>query len=229
MNTPELLLHHQRLDQRARALTADIARLEARLARDPEAERLEAQLATTRAAREELAKRLRERERDVEDHRAHMKSREKQLMSGRINNPSELIALSQEVDHMKSAVAREEDAELTLMEEAEALDAELRRLEAAPAEGLAGTAAAAPELRQRLEQERSELAAVEAERAETWEAIPADFRAAYSRIRLADPVAEVVNNQCQGCRVTVTSSGMQQLRRHLLVTCEHCGRILVMA
>jgi predicted nucleic acid-binding Zn-ribbon protein len=73
------------------------------------------------------------------------------------------------------------------------------------------------------------LAAVEAERAETWEAIPAEFRAAYSRIRLADPVAEVVNNQCQGCRVTVTSSGMQQLRRHVLVMCEHCGRILVMA
>ncbi len=182
-----------------------------------------------RAAKDELAKRLRDREREVEGHRAQMKSREKQLMSGRINNPSELIALSQEVDHMKSAVAQEEDAEFVLMEEAESQDAELARLAAALKSAEAASEAAAPDLRTRQGQARQELTEVEAERAETWEAIPPNFRAAYGRSRLADPVAEVVGNQCQGCRVALTSSGMQQLRRHDLVTCEHCGRILVMA
>jgi predicted nucleic acid-binding Zn-ribbon protein len=41
-------------------------------------------------------------------------------------------------------------------------------------------------------------------------------------------VAQVVNNQCTACRVTVTSSGMQMLRKgDEIVHCEHCGRILV--
>jgi predicted nucleic acid-binding Zn-ribbon protein len=39
----------------------------------------------------------------------------------------------------------------------------------------------------------------------------------------------MADGQCQGCRVTVTSSGMQALRRGGLVYCENCGRILVIA
>jgi predicted nucleic acid-binding Zn-ribbon protein len=45
--------------------------------------------------------------------------------------------------------------------------------------------------------------------------------------RLGDPVAEAASGQCQACRVGVTSSGMQGLRRAALVQCENCGRILV--
>ena len=47
--------------------------------------------------------------------------------------------------------------------------------------------------------------------------------------RQADPVAQVVGGQCQACRVQVTSSGMQTLRRAGLVHCDNCGRILVVA
>jgi predicted nucleic acid-binding Zn-ribbon protein len=47
-------------------------------------------------------------------------------------------------------------------------------------------------------------------------------------MRMNPRVAEVVNNQCTACRVTVTSSGMQMLRKgDEIVHCEHCGRILV--
>ena len=44
------------------------------------------------------------------------------------------------------------------------------------------------------------------------------------------PVAEVARNQCLVCHVTVTSSGMQALRKgEEIVQCENCGRILVIA
>jgi predicted nucleic acid-binding Zn-ribbon protein len=47
-------------------------------------------------------------------------------------------------------------------------------------------------------------------------------------MRMSPRVAQVVNNQCTACRVAVTSSGMQMLRKgDEIVHCEHCGRILV--
>src|SRR5438067_1518554 len=55
-------------------------------------------------------------------------------------------------------------------------------------------------------------------------------QAPYSRIRVRPAVARVSGTQCSACRVTVTSSGMQILRKgDALVNCEHCGRILVAA
>jgi predicted nucleic acid-binding Zn-ribbon protein len=51
---------------------------------------------------------------------------------------------------------------------------------------------------------------------------------AYSRMRMRPAVAQVINGQCAACHVTVTSSGMQLLRKgEGLVHCENCGRILV--
>ena len=88
-----------------------------------------------------------------------------------------------------------------------------------------------PELRDRIARQESELAAVEAEAADTWERLPTDWQAAYRRVesRMANPVAEVLHNQCQTCHVAVTSNGMQVLRRGGLVLCDNCGRILVVA
>lgn len=229
MNIPELLLHHQRLDQRAAVLGAEIGRVEARLGGDPEVERLGAEVAAARAEQEELARRIREREHEVEGHRARMRSRERELMSGRINNPTELMKLSAEVDHMKAAVAEEEDLELTLMEESEAVATRLRHLERQLQDAAARVEQSAPDLRSRLEAARAELASVEAERAAVWADLPPQFQAAYRRVRVPDPVSEVVGGQCQRCRVQVTSNGMQQLRRHELVNCDNCGRVLVMA
>ncbi|TMC92377.1 MAG: hypothetical protein E6J12_03145 [Chloroflexi bacterium] len=43
-------------------------------------------------------------------------------------------------------------------------------------------------------------------------------------------MARVANNQCSACHVTVTSSGLQILRKgNALVNCENCSRILVQA
>lgn len=231
MNAPELTLHYQRLDQRAASIRTQIARIEAALAEDPQAERLERQRVSAAAARRDVELRLRDRERDAEARRTRLRSRERELMSGRIRNPSELMKLQQEVDHLKVAVGVEEDAELALMEQLEGLEAEESRLTGELSTAREQTAAAIPELRTRLERLQAELPQVEAERDETWTRVPADWQRAYRRTqsRVADPVAQVVGNQCQACRVSVTSSGMQVLRRAGLLQCDNCGRILVVA
>jgi uncharacterized protein len=229
MNVPELALHHQRLERRAAALRAQVARLEAELAQDPVAERLDQERATVDEARRDVELRLRERERDTEERRARLRGRERELMSGRIRNPTELLKLNHEVESLRGSVGEAEDAQLELMETQESLQAELSRLAAELATARERTAAAAPGLRGRLERAEADLAATEAERDATWASIPADWQVAYERVRsrVPDPIAEVLHGQCQACRVQVTSSGMQVIRRGGLLQCDNCGRILV--
>jgi predicted nucleic acid-binding Zn-ribbon protein len=224
----ELLLRVQSLEQRARELAADIGRVEQSLAGDPEIERLAAEVAELEESHGRLAARLREAEREAEDHRSRMLGRERDLMSGRIRSPSELTKLSAEVEHMKVRVASEEDAELQLMEEMDTLEGRLRERRAELKAARDRGEAAEPGLRARLEELRAELAAAEAERERTWAEVPAAYQAEYRRLRMAPRVAEVRNGQCAACHVAVTSRGMQILRRgEGIVHCDNCGRLLV--
>jgi predicted nucleic acid-binding Zn-ribbon protein len=231
MNPAQLLLRYQAQVERERALRDVIARLESRLEADPEVVALEEALRAARSVQEVAAARLRESDHAREDHRSRLRSREKELMSGRIRNPSELIQMSDEVAHMKARFAEEEDAELHLMEDAEAADEVVRAASTSLEETRSRSGAEEPALKEELEAARSELAEVEAERDQLWAVVPPMAQAAYSRIRARPAVARVVSNQCTACRVTVTSSGMQVLRKGLddIVNCENCGRILVLA
>jgi predicted nucleic acid-binding Zn-ribbon protein len=150
-------------------------------------------------------------------------------MSGRIRNPTDLMKLSQEVENLKAAVAAEEDAQLELMEEEERLRAEVVRLRDELAAAREREVAAAPDLRQRLEQLERDLAETEEEAVRTWSSIPPEWQEVYRQVqrRYPDPVAGVSEGHCQACRVAVTSSGMQILRRAGLHLCDGCGRVLV--
>jgi predicted nucleic acid-binding Zn-ribbon protein len=224
----QLLLEYQRLVERERALREDIAKVEERLRSDPEVVSLEETLQAARAQQEAVAARLRESDHEREDHRTKLRSREKELMSGRVRNPTDLMQMSEEVKHMKARFAEEEEAELSLMEEAEAADEAVRAASASLEEARRRSAGEEPGLEDELKAWRNELAEVEVERDRVWSQVPPAFQAALKRLRVNPPVAEVVNNQCSACHVTVTSFGMQLLRKgDELVQCENCGRILV--
>jgi predicted nucleic acid-binding Zn-ribbon protein len=227
----QLLLEYQRLVERERALRDDIARIESRLESDPEVVRLEEALEVARSSQQAVAAQLRAFDHEREDHRTRLRSREKELMSGRIRSPSELIQLSDEVQHMKTRFAEEEAAQLLLMEDAETADEAVRDATTGLAEARTVSAAEETPLKEELESSRGELAEVEAERDRIWAQIPPEAQSAYSRTRVQPAVTQVVTNQCAACHVTVTTSGMQLLRRGSdeLVRCENCGRILVLA
>ena len=212
-------------------LDSDVRRLSGQLASNPEVERRARELEEAQQRRQELELRLRERDRDTEQQRSRVASRERELMSGRIGNPTELMKLSDEVDHLKETLSASEDEELALLEDAERQDGELASLQGALDEARADVQSRTPDLEARLAEQRTALEATQAELASTWEQLPEEWRVAYQRVKAQrnDPVAEVVDGQCQGCRVAVTSSGMQTLRRAGLVRCDNCGRILVVA
>jgi uncharacterized protein len=224
----QLLLDHQRLVERERGLRDNIERANSRLESDPEIVEREETLVEARAAQEVTAARVRESDHEREAHRSRLRTREKELMSGRIRSPSELLQMSEEVKHMKERFAEEEDAELKLMEDADAADEAVRDATNHLEQARKQSASEEPEIRSELETWTRELAEVEAERDAIWAQVPSAAQTAYSRMRMRPAVAQVINNQCSACHVTVTSSGMQLLRKgDELVHCENCGRILV--
>jgi predicted nucleic acid-binding Zn-ribbon protein len=226
----QLLLRYQALADRERVLRESIELTESRLTSDPALVEHQEALDSAHARREAVAARLRDSDREREGHRANLHKRERELMSGRIRNPTELMQMSEEVAHMKARFAAEEEAELTLMEEAEAADAAVRDAQAQLDSARKQSAEEEPELRSQLEEWRGELTEVVGEKDTVWAQIPAQYQALFGRVRVRPVVAAVRNNQCSACHVTVTSSGMQALRKgETPVQCENCGRILVNA
>src|SRR2546427_9440300 len=166
MKPAQLLLRYHAFVERERALRDQIERLESRLQSDPEVVTLEEALQEARSAQDAVAARLRDSDHTREDHRSRLRTREKELMSGRIRNPTELMQMSEEVAHMKARFAEEEEAELQLMEDAEAADQAARAATAALEAARRESAAEEPALSADLETWTAELAEVEAEKAQ---------------------------------------------------------------
>jgi predicted nucleic acid-binding Zn-ribbon protein len=230
MKPAQLLLAYMRLVEKERELRDQIEQLESVLASNPDVVSAEEALAAAKAEHQAIELRLRESDRERETHRGRLRTRERDLMSGKIRNPTELIQLNTEVQHMRASFAEEEDAQLRLMEEGELANEAMREASSNLDDARTRATSDEPTLRRDLESLQAELATVQADSAATWAQVPAAAQSTYLRVRANPPVAEVDRNQCQACHVTVTSSGMQLLRKgDSLVHCENCGRILVMA
>ncbi|HVD01393.1 MAG TPA: C4-type zinc ribbon domain-containing protein [Candidatus Dormibacteraeota bacterium] len=230
MRPTETLLQFQRLGDRARTLGDEKTHLEGRLATDPRVDAAEGAKAAARRERDALVLDLKEMELEVEGHRAKMKGHERELMSGRIRSPTDLTRMSDEVGHMKTRLAEEEDRELELMTSLEAAEAGLAAATAELEAAEASRAAAAPGTRERLAAIEAELGTLEAQRAALWSEVPAPLQAAYNRIsRIANAVVAEEGGQCMGCRVQLTTNELQQLRRGERFNCQNCNRILVLS
>jgi predicted nucleic acid-binding Zn-ribbon protein len=230
MKPAQLLLSYMRLVERERELRDEIERVESLLASDPNVAHAEEALATAKANQQAIQLRLRDSDRERETHRTRIRTREKELMSGRIRNPTELMQLNAEVDHLKASFVEEEDAQLRLMEESELADQAVLEATEHLMDTRTRSAGDEPALRRDLEAWQAELAALRTEIDGVWTQLPPAAQRVYLGVRVHPPVAEVDRNQCQACHVTVTSSGMQLLRKgDEIVRCENCGRILVMA
>ena len=230
MRAGELLLHHQRQEERVRHLESELHDLERRLTSDPEVERLTLVVAAATEALQEANLRLRDMDRVVAGHRERTRAREADLMSGRIRNPTELMQLSQEVEHSKAQMRDEEDRELDLMNTVEEAEAALATATSELETARGAFEVVQPALRQRVEAARAEHAVAEQERDQAWAQVPADYQSAYLRLkpRIPNPVAEVAGAQCGACRVALTASELQQVRRgDQLLHCQNCNRLLV--
>src|SRR3981081_1179133 len=99
MKPAQLLFEHQRLVDRERVLREDIERANSRLESDPDVVELETGLAEARGAQEVAAARLRESDHEREAHRTKLRSREQEVMTGRIRSPRALMRMAEQGSH----------------------------------------------------------------------------------------------------------------------------------
>jgi predicted nucleic acid-binding Zn-ribbon protein len=201
---------------------------------EAEVTQLEPQLADARSRRDEVAREVKRLDDESSAVTARIKDVEKTMYSGSISSPRELQAMSADVESLTKHSRTLDDRELELMERQETLDAEVGGIEARVADlrTVADTARAA--LVEKESVIDGELAEELEARGAAAGAIPADLLATYERIRLANHgagVAKLIGNTCQGCRLTIPATEVDQIHRKgaegVVFNCDNCGAILV--
>lgn len=157
----------------------------------------------------------------------------RRLYSGEVSASRELQAMSEELDSLKARTSGIEDQLLEVLEEREPLD---RQVESHESD--LGRLGAEREAGQRALAEAealvdSEIAELDGRRGEVVARIPESLIAQYERLRSrlgGVAVASLAGNRCDGCHLTLPATELDRIR-HLapgeLLTCDQCGRILV--
>jgi predicted nucleic acid-binding Zn-ribbon protein len=205
-----------------------------------EAEALLGETAELRAARRALKKanqelatcgtRLRSTEMDLQGVNERIAVTRERLYSGRVTNPKELSSLQQDLQYTDRSRQKLEDDVLTTM----VLLEDCEKALGTATDRLADVDKAWQEqqasLHARIEQLQAQIAGLQGQRAEVAGRLSAGDLALYEDLKRQKggrAVALLTTGMCQGCRVTVSTSKDQLVRRGTeLITCTNCGRIL---
>ncbi len=230
---PRLLYRLQQVD-------SDLARTEEQLRTLDAGEAARARLrelaeahAASQAALAEKQSSIRTMELELQSAAAKRRRVEEEMYSGRVRNPKELAAMQEEIGALDRHSRAMEDTVLAVMEDVEGLSPQVA--------GMAGEVEAAhAELAHRetahLEEQASlqaALGALREERERVVERIDPALLRRYDRIRErmgAVAVAAVRRGICENCHVAIPEGRVRQLDEdaELVLTCERCGRILVL-
>jgi predicted nucleic acid-binding Zn-ribbon protein len=200
----------------------------------------QAELATVEAAVDEARSRrdavLREEKRmedEVRTLEAKAKAVDQKMYSGTISSSKELQAMQADIDQLKRHASDIEDAELELIEQREALDAEVAGLEASAAAVSAAVNQLIVAITEAEVEIDGELQVETGARDGIATQIPADVLGLYEQIRKANRgigAAKLVGSNCTACHLSLPATEVDRIR-HLpqdeLVRCEHCSAILV--
>lgn len=228
----QIQAHDTRLDQ----LNHQLQTLPERKERDERVAmlaELEARMTAEKDTRATLAKDQKRLDDEIETINARRSKEEATLYGGTITNARELQDLQEEIESLGRRVSVLEDQELEVMEKIEPIDALLRELEQAHADGTKA-----------LEAAEQALIAVEAEVAVQIDAetearsvlvpsVDPDLLREYEKIRAGSGgvgVARMVGTQCGGCHLGLSAVEVARIRKMgpgEVTHCEECGRLLV--
>jgi predicted nucleic acid-binding Zn-ribbon protein len=221
--TLEQLLHrHQTLPERESLHDAETG-----------ASAIDAQLATTRAERDKVARAEQQLADEARSLVEKAKEVESRMYSGEISSPKELQSMQADVEQLRKHQGTVESRELELMEVWEPLDAGVSELEAKRASVgndidrlAAALGAAEAAIIDEMQVER-------AARDEIASSIDADLVREYERCRALAKgagVARLVGTTCQGCHLSIPAVEAEQIKRSgglPIAHCDNCGAILV--
>lgn len=151
-----------------------------------------------------------------------------QLMSVKTNE--EYRAMTKEIEFSQSAIRKEEDQILVLMENMESLGGALGKAQARLREDEATVASDRATLETANEEDTRTLEAYRRERQELVSGIQEDVLDHYERVRNfrgGIGIAPARNEECVICNVRMRPQVFQEVRRNdAIITCDSCGRIL---
>ncbi|TWE12421.1 zinc ribbon domain-containing protein [Rudaeicoccus suwonensis] len=160
-------------------------------------------------------------------------ARDKQRLESGAGSAKDLQGLQHELETLARRQAELEDAELEVMENAEALKADLATKQTAEADAEAEVA----QLSVRREQEVAEIASereqVQRDRANVAPGIGAELLGLYEKIREQQGgvgAAALSQKRCGGCGLELGSADLARIRAAAedeVVRCEECRRILI--
>lgn len=220
----------QEIDSEIAAREHALSEIEARLEDTEEIDQARQAVRECEEAREELDRRQREVEWEVDGLANKIEPLETKLYGGKIGNPKELAALQEDVELLKGrkreiedrlleVMSADEDAQRAQAEAQRTLDDLEKRWQADKERLLGEQEAINAELANLQEDRRQQSGAVEASSLRLYESLRSS--------RQGTAVAKVERGTCQGCRITLPMSVLQKARSGAaIVQCSSCERIL---
>ena len=139
-------------------------------------------------------------------------------------------AFQNEIAFCEQAIRKHEDRILDLMSEAEPLDGNVKKAEAALQQEKKQVEAEKAQARERTAVDQKQLEELQGERKNVVGALKPQTYSAYERIRKkwhGTAVAEASDGRCGACQIVLRPQFFQDLRHSAeLMFCESCGRIL---
>jgi uncharacterized protein len=224
-----LVIQLQSLDQRAAALEREVAALPKHIAAIEKT--LEGGLRKLEADKAALTGNQKERksiEGEIQMSDGKISKLRDQMLGAKTND--QYRAFQHEIEYLEKEIRKFEDRILELMSESEALDANVKKADAALKQEKQVVESEKAKARERTAADQAVLDQLKKERAEVAQKLPQATAAAYDRIfkkRGGVVVAEATGGRCSACQIVLRPQYFQDLRRgdHLMF-CESCGRIL---
>jgi predicted nucleic acid-binding Zn-ribbon protein len=219
----------QSLDLKIAELEREVATLPKHIAQIEKA--LDSHLRRLEADRAALAANQKERkqlEDDIKVENQKISKLKDQMLGAKTNE--QYRAFQNEITFCEGAIRKAEDRTLDLMSEAEPLEGNVKKAEAALKEEKQQVEAEKTRARERTAADQKQLDQFKTERKGLVTGLKPQVYTTYERIRKkwhGHAVAEVTDGRCSGCQIVLRPQFFQDLRHaeHLLL-CESCGRIL---
>lgn len=148
-----------------------------------------------------------------------------------VSGQKEYFAVQAELEQMNNKRLELEDNLMTAWNAAESADREYLKNKTIADEHLHKAAQAVRAKQQEKEVIQARIDEQSSQRAEKERAVPEEWLTTYvtMRAQVSDPVVPDENGMCSVCMYPVTGQDMMGLRRHKLVQCKGCFRLLYLA
>ena len=225
----KLVIRLQEIDHRLAELAREIAALPKYIAEiEKKLVAHERKLEADRAALSGNQKERKKCEGEIQIQEQKISKLKDQMVLAKTNE--QYRAFQNEITFCEQAIRKSEDRILDLMSEAEPLDTNVKKAEAALKEEKQQVEAEKAQARERTAVDQKQLAELQAERKTLAAGVNPQTYRDYERIRKkwrGHAVAEATDGRCSACQIVLRPQFYQDLRHSTdVMFCESCGRIL---